>query len=176
MHRRVDPLFVCENFTLCFCMGSARLSFGPFVYDPVTGSLWRDGKSVATGPRPAALLGMLLEAEGRVVTKVDLMERAWPGLAVEEGNLTVQIATLRKLLGLRPDGTDWIVTVPRVGYRLPRQDDAGMAPAAPQPPSVAVLPFVNLGGDADQDYFADGVVTEIITALARFHSFSVVSR
>ncbi len=104
------------------------------------------------------------------------MDRAWPGLAVEEGNLTVQIATLRKILGARPDGTEWIVTVPRVGYRLPRQDDAGMAPVAPQPPSVAVLPFVNLGGDADQDYFADGVVTEIITALARFRSFSVVSR
>jgi tetratricopeptide (TPR) repeat protein len=68
---------------------------------------------------------LLLEAEGRVVTKADLMERAWPGLTVEEGNLTVQIATLRKLLGARPDGTEWIVTVPRVGYRLPRQDDAG---------------------------------------------------
>ncbi|MBB4331334.1 winged helix-turn-helix domain-containing tetratricopeptide repeat protein [Rhizobium leguminosarum] len=157
-------------------MGSSTLSFGPFLYDPVTGSLWREGKSIATGPRPAALLGLLLEAEGRAVTKADLMDRAWPGLAVEEGNLTVQIATLRKILGARPDGTEWIVTVPRVGYRLPRRDDAGMAPVAPQPPSVAVLPFVNLGGDVDQDYFADGVVTEIITALARFRSFSVVSR
>ncbi|WP_132573184.1 winged helix-turn-helix domain-containing tetratricopeptide repeat protein [Rhizobium sp. BK008] len=155
-------------------MGSSRLSFGPFLYDPVTGSLWRDGKSVAAGPRPAALLGLLLEAEGRVVTKADLIDRAWTGLAVEEGNLTVQIAALRKLLGARPDGTEWIVTVPRVGYRLPRQEDGG--PVASQPPSVAVLPFVNLGGDADQDYFADGVVAEIITALARFRSFSVVSR
>ncbi|MGO7643925.1 winged helix-turn-helix domain-containing tetratricopeptide repeat protein [Rhizobium ruizarguesonis] len=157
-------------------MSSSRLSFGPFLYDPVTGSLWRDGKSVATGPRSVALLGLLLEAEGRVVTKADLMERAWPGLTVEEGNLTVQIATLRKLLGARPDGTEWIVTVPRVGYRLPRQDDAGIAPVAPQAPSVAVLPFVNLGGDADQDYFADGVAAEIITALSRFRSFSVVSQ
>ncbi|NEJ73502.1 tetratricopeptide repeat protein [Rhizobium phaseoli] len=157
-------------------MGNSTLSFGPFLCDPVTGSLWREGKSVAIGPRPTALLGMLLEVEGRVVTKADLMERAWPGLAVEEGNLTVQIATLRKLLGPRPDGTEWIVTVPRVGYRLPRQDDAGVASVAPQPPSLAVLPFANLGGDVDQDYFADGVVTEIITALARFRSFSVVSR
>ncbi|ARQ59551.1 UNVERIFIED_ORG: TolB-like protein/Tfp pilus assembly protein PilF [Rhizobium etli] len=153
-------------------MGSSTLSFAPFLYDPRTGSLWREGKPVATGPRPAALLGLLLEAEGRVVTKADLMERAWPGLAVEEGNLTVQIAALRRLLGVRADGTDWIVTVPRVGYRLPRQDEAASA----QPPTVAVLPFVNLGGDADQDYFADGVVTDIITALARFRSFSVVSR
>ncbi|PDT10080.1 winged helix-turn-helix domain-containing protein [Rhizobium sp. M1] len=157
-------------------MGSSTLSFGPFLYDPVTASLWREGRAVATGPRPAALLGLLLEAEGRVVTKADLMDRVWPGLAVEEGNLTVQIAALRKLLGARPNGTDWIVTVPRVGYRLPRQEDAGAATVAPQPPSVAVLPFVNFGGDADQDYFADGVVTEIITALARFRSFSVVSR
>ncbi|MBB2696609.1 UNVERIFIED_ORG: TolB-like protein/Tfp pilus assembly protein PilF [Rhizobium esperanzae] len=157
-------------------MGSSTLSFGPFLYDPATGSLRREGKPVATGQRPAALLGRLLEAEGRVVTKADLMERAWPGLAVEEGNLTVQIAALRKLLGARPDGMDWIVTVPRVGYRLPRQGDAASAPAGPQPPTVAVLPFVNLGGDADQDYFADGVVTDIITALARFRSFSVVSR
>ena len=157
-------------------MGSSTLSFGPFLYDPATGSLRREGKPVATGQRPAALLGLLLEAEGRVVTKADLMERAWQGLAVEERNLTVQIAALRKLLGARPNGMDWIVTVPRVAYRLPRQDDAASAPAGPQPPTVAVLPFVNLGGDADQDYFADGVVTDIITALARFRSFSVVSR
>jgi DNA-binding response OmpR family regulator len=92
-------------------MGNSTLSFGPFLCDPVTGSLWREGKSVAIGPRPTALLGMLLEVEGRVVTKADLMERAWPGPAVEEGNLTVQIATLRKLLGPKPDGTEWIVTV-----------------------------------------------------------------
>jgi DNA-binding winged helix-turn-helix (wHTH) protein len=63
------------------------------------------------------LLCALLQAPGQVLSKSALMEAAWPGLVVEESNLTVQIAALRKLLGPQPDGRDWIVTVPTVGYR-----------------------------------------------------------
>ena len=87
----------------------------------------------------------------------------------------MQIAALRKALGPRDDGGEWIVTVPRVGYRLMR-GDVPAAAAAPMLPSLAVLPFQNMSSDPQQDYFVDGVVEDIITALSRFKSFAVVSR
>lgn len=141
--------------------------------DPARGLL-RDGKPLPVGQRGIALLAALLEAEGEAVPKADLMDRAWPGLAVEEGNLTVQIAALRKALGKGSNGQEWIVTVPRLGYRL----STGPPPpgASVGGPALAVLPFQNLVVDAGQDYFCDGIVTEIITALARFKSFAVVAR
>src|SRR5690606_968607 len=111
-----------------------------------------------------------------VVGKAELMECGWPGTIVEEGNLSVQIAALRKALGQAPDGTEWIITVPRTGYRLLRPGAVPQAQALPARPTLAVLPFTNLGGDAEQSYFADGVVEDIITALSRFRSFAVVAR
>lgn len=161
-------------------MDEAQHTFGPFVLTPGR-ELRRDGQPVALGPRALAMLETMLEARGEIVTKAEMLERVWPGVTVEEGNITVQIAALRKELGTRPGGEDWIVTVPRVGYRLVRA--ASPTPAeAQQPadaggkPSVAVLPFVNLSGDASRDYFADGLVEDLITALSRFKSFAVVSR
>jgi TolB-like protein/Tfp pilus assembly protein PilF len=104
------------------------------------------------------------------------MERVWPGTSVEEGNLTVQMAALRKALGQRADNSDWITTVARIGYRLSTEDaQPPREPASPLP-SLAVLPFHNLSGDATQDYFADGIVDDLITALSRFKTFAVVSR
>ncbi|TIU57842.1 MAG: transcriptional regulator, partial [Mesorhizobium sp.] len=85
--------------------------FGPFVFAPALGELRRDGKPIALGQKGAALLEALLKAEGGVVSRQELMDSVWPGMAVEEGNLSVQIATLRKLLGVDPDGREWIATV-----------------------------------------------------------------
>jgi len=158
-------------------MDAPQHSFGPFVLTPGR-ELRRDGQPVPLGPRALLMLETMLEAHGEIVTKAEMLERVWPGVTVEEGNITVQIAALRKELGSRPGGEEWIVTVPRVGYRLVR----GAASAAPASadaggkPSVAVLPFVNLSGDASRDYFADGLVEDLITALSRFKSFAVVSR
>lgn len=158
-------------------MQSSALTFGPFVLDPASGTLRRDGNPVALGQRSLALLESLVAADGQVVSKADLMDHAWPGTFVEEGNLTVQIAALRKSLGRRPDGLDWIVTVPRVGYRLISAWPASVEPhAAAGLPALAVMPFQNLSGDNAEDYFADGVVSDTITALARFKSFAVVAR
>ena len=148
--------------------------FGPFVLDAGSGTLQPDGKVLAVGQRGLVLLEALVEAEGKVVAKAELMEKAWPGTIVEEGNLTVQIAALRKALGAAPDGQEWIVTVPRVGYRLVRPN--AVEATSPAPPALAVLPFANLSGDAEQEYFADGVVEDVITALSRFRNFSVIAR
>ncbi|MEO7222371.1 MAG: winged helix-turn-helix domain-containing tetratricopeptide repeat protein, partial [Devosia sp.] len=153
-------------------------SFGPFVLSPGK-ELRRDGKVVPVGQRGLLLLEAMLAAEGEVVTKAEIFEKVWPGVTVEEGNITVQVAALRKELGTGPDGREWIVTVPRIGYRLVHDTP----PAAPAPsvedqgkPNLAVLPFANLSSDPNRDYFADGIVEDLITALSRFKSFSVVSR
>ena len=159
-------------------MGAEPISFGPFVLDRGSATLLGGGKPIAIGQRGYPLLEALATAEGPV-TKADLIEAAWPGTIVEEGNLTVQIAALRKALGPRPDGQEWIVTVPRVGYRLVRAGPpvgAGEEEPGSLRPSIAVLPFQNLSGDPAQDYFADGIVEDITTALSSFHSFAVIAR
>jgi TolB-like protein len=157
-------------------MADATPVFGPFSLDRSGKVLLRDGTPVDVGQRGIALLKALIEARGSTVTKAELLELAWPDVVVEEGNLTVQIASLRKVLGPRPEGGDWIATVPRVGYRLIMA--AAQAPDIPANvwPSIAVLPFDNLSGDPEQEYFADGMVEDIITALSRFNSFAVVAR
>ncbi len=99
-------------------MRGEALSFGPFLLNPENGTLFRDGELVAIGQRGALLLGALLQRHGEVLTKAELMDAAWPGTAVEESNLSVQIASLRKLLGPSPIGGEWIATIPRVGYRF----------------------------------------------------------
>jgi len=147
----------------------SELKFGPF--ELLESEVRRDGRPLTVGHRALALLTALAKVDAPV-SKSALMEAGWPGTIVEEGNLTVQISALRKALGRRDDGQEWIVTVPRVGYRLIR-GATGQAdvPAAPIVlPIVAVLPFQNIGGDPEQKYFADGMVEEITMALSRFKS------
>jgi TolB-like protein len=163
-------------------MPAEPVAFGPFLLNPDNRILLRDGEPIAVGQRGALLLGALLKNPGQVRTKAELMDAAWPGTAVEESNLSVQIASLRKLLGPSPNGGEWIATIPRVGYRLIAEPEAQPAvhTRVGQPemvvPSLAVLPFQNLSGDPEQDYFADGIVEDIITALSRFKSFAVIAR
>src|SRR6516225_5965847 len=99
-------------------MLARRVTFGPFLLNAEVGTLLRDGEPIAVGGRGVRLLQALLERPGEVVTKAELMDAAWPGMAVEESNLTVQIALLRKALSPSPDGRDWIATMPRIGYRF----------------------------------------------------------
>jgi TolB-like protein/DNA-binding winged helix-turn-helix (wHTH) protein len=153
-----------------------KQSFGPFVLDPEGRALNRDGTRVVVGQRGLALLRALLDADGQPVSKGVLLERGWPGTIVEEVNLSVQIAALRKALGTTSDGEAWITTVPRVGYRLLQRPAPGVVAGAKSLPTVAVLPFHNLSGDAEQEYFADGIVDDLIAALSRFRSVVVVAR
>ena len=164
---------------------SGKLTFGSFVLDVERGMLLRDGRPLVVSSKGLQLLRVLLEAPGQVLGKTDLMEAAWPGVAVEESNLSVQIAALRKQLGSSPDGGEWIATVPRVGYRFVGPMAAANAtshlPAESvretlQRSSIAVLPFTNLSGSSDQQYFGDAIANDIITALTRFRWFSVVAR
>src|SRR4051794_14335446 len=99
---------------LCYDFPMHTSMFGQFAFHRGSGTLTREGKHIPLGARSSALLGVLLDAQGSVVSKGDLMERVWPGTTVEEGNLTVQVATLRKALGQRADNSEWIVTVARI--------------------------------------------------------------
>ena len=160
-----------------------RLAFGPFEFDAESGCLFRDNRLVAIGARGSSLLAALLAANGRVVTKSALIDAAWPGLAIEESNLSVQIAALRKVMGPAPDGTEWIVTVPRVGYRFSGSTekpaiglDSEAHSDAKFGPRIAVLPFDNLGGEPGRQYLSDGITDDLIMSLARFRWFRVASR
>jgi TolB-like protein/Tfp pilus assembly protein PilF len=164
--------------------------FGPFHLDPSADILFRGNKPVALGQRAVALLRLLTERVGQPVSKDELIECAWPGLSVEESNLTVQIAALRRVFGAEPGGVGWIETLPRHGYRFTGpvitadEDETPSAPTSevapplmlPDKPSIAVLPFDNLSGDPEQEYFADGIVEEITTALSRFRHLFVIAR
>jgi TolB-like protein len=168
-------------------MSDKRFVFGPFLLDPGIGMLSRLGMPVPVGYRGALLLGAFLKRPGEVLTKSDLMDAAWPGVAVEEANLSVQIASLRKLLGPATNGGEWIATVPRVGYRFVGAVDRQLVESSarvgeqelPEPglgPSIVVLPFGNLSDDPEQEFFADGLTEDIITALARFRWLFVCAR
>jgi TolB-like protein len=141
---------------------------------PARRILLLDGEEVALGARAFDLLAYLHAHAGRVVTKAELLEAVWADLNVEESNLTVQIAALRKLIGSRA-----IATVPGVGYQLTLVAGAPAAPAEalplPDKPSLAVLPFANLTGDPSKDYLVDGIVSDLIAALSRIPAFFVIA-
>jgi TolB-like protein len=168
-------------------MVGQRFTFGPFVLSPEAGTLLRHGEPVPIGYRAFLLLTALLSRPGEVLTKSVLIDAAWQGAAVEETNLSVQMASLRKHLGPLPDGAEWITTIPRVGYRFVGSVESNAAIArrnavasskmeAGNGPSLAVLPFVNLSDDREQEYFADGMVEDIIAGLSRLRWLSVIAR
>ena len=162
------------------------LTFGPFILDRQSGRLLREGLPVAVSSRGLRLLEALVSSRDRVLTKTELMKAAWGDAAVEDSNLSVQIAALRKQLGPTTDGGDWIITVPRVGYRfvgppltepIERMTEPTASPArGERRSSIAVLPFANLSGDKEQEYLADGITEDIIIALTRFRWFFVIAR
>jgi TolB-like protein len=169
---------------------------GPFRLDVEAEILFRGAEPAMLGRRAVAVLRALVERPGIPVSKDALIEAAWAGLSVEENNLSVQIAALRRVFGEEPGGDRWIETLPRRGYRFvgpasigdedtvaaaalvssfPKAADSPILTLPPQP-SIAVLPFQNMSGDSEQEYFADGIVEEIITALTRFRSLFVIAR
>ncbi|WP_409761455.1 winged helix-turn-helix domain-containing protein [Aestuariivirga sp.] len=166
-------------------MDDPRYVFGRFEYDPRRRILLKDGMRIGIGPRALALLEILLNAGGKTVTKADLIEGAWKDAEIEESNLTVQIANLRKILGRSRSGSDWIVTVQRSGYQFNDPDQRvksihGDLPADPattvKPLALAVLPFRNLSSDPEQKFFADGLTEDITTALGRLKGLLVIAR
>src|SRR5262245_29040733 len=133
----------------------------------------------------------------RVVTKDDLLNAVWGGRIVSESTLTSHINAVRKAIGDNGEQQRLIRTVPRKGFRFVGDVREAPSPAGlsalqaesarpnepsapvltlPDSPSIAALPFVNLSGDPEQEYFADGVVEDIITELSRIRWLFVIAR
>ena len=174
-----------------------RFLFEDYVLDLDRRELRRGSEWVQTGPQVFDLLVYLVRNRERVVSKDDLLEAVWTGRIVSESTLTSHINAARKAVGDSGDEQKLIRTVARKGFRFvgdvteeapaaaggpatsavtPAPDRAAPALALPDKPSVAVLPFQNLSGDPEQEYFADGMVEDIITALSRMRWLFVIAR
>src|SRR6266852_3429423 len=108
--------------------------FGNFRCDPREHLLLCNGKPVSLSPKSFEILVALIQNNGRLLTKDELMQQVWPDSFVEEANLTVNISALRKVLGETPAGQQYIETVPKRGYRFvtpvtERRDDGKPGPA-----------------------------------------------
>ena len=168
-------------------VGNARpvYRFGSFILDTSRACL-RDGeREIELRPKSFDILRYLVERPGRLLSKDELMQAIWPNLFVTDDSLTRCISDVRQALG--HEGRRMIKTVPKRGYLFAVPVQTGetvLAPAADAPatreliegPSVAVLPFTNLSGDAAQDYLSDGITEDIINELSCFSSLSVIAR
>ena len=116
--------------------------FGPFRLDAAQGLLLRDGKPVPLTPKAYETLLALVESEGRLLSKEELLKRVWPDTFVEEGNLTHNVWTLRKTLGEEEEGAKYIETIPRRGYRFVASvtEGFGAEEGAASSPAPAVAP------------------------------------
>ena len=167
-------------------MENEEISFGRFRLDLGRRELLRDGQPVRLRGRALGILCALAEANGEIVSKDELMTQLWHGRVVEEGNLHVHISALRKALDEHGEGHSYVVTVPSRGYRLvglgevqslgSNENVPAQRLPLPDKPSIAVLAFENLSGDPAQEYFADGMVEEIINALSRIRWLFVIAR
>jgi TolB-like protein len=148
------------------------------------GGLYRRDQSgafvaIPIGSRALEILAVLVARPGELVTRDEIIQKVWPGSIVEYSNLPVQIAALRRVLDAGRPGQSCIQTLPGRGYRFAgavSRTPATATSSLPEKASIAVLPFTNLSGDPEQEYFADGMVEEIITALSRIRWLFVIAR
>jgi TolB-like protein len=164
--------------------------FEDYALDTDRRELRRGAQQIAVEPQVFDLLVYLVQNRERVVTKDDLLDAVWAGRFVSESNLSTRINAARKAIGDSGEDQRLIHTVARKGFRFvgvvsSAPESAGevaetaKTPTAlplPDKPSIAVLPFDNMSGDPEQEYFADGMVEEIITALSRFRQLFVIAR
>ena len=172
--------------------------FGEFTLDADQKVLLRHGKPLLLAPKVLETLLTLVQNSGRIIEKEELMTRLWPDTFVEDSNLTYTIVQLRKTLGDDARHPRYIETVPKRGYRFivdveevlsdtqvagvglieGEQARAGRSGviAGRRIGSIAVLPFLDLSPDRDQDYFCEGLADELINSLASLPNLHVVSR
>lgn len=159
--------------------------FGDYVLDPQRRELSHRAEVVPVGPQVFDLLLHLVRSRDRVVSKDDLLKAVWSGRIVSESTITSHINAVRKAIGDTGEEQRLLRTFARKGFRFigevgerPCSESREAAPAlvVPDKPSIAVLPFHNLSGDPEQEYFADGVVEDVIAALSRMRWLFVIAR
>src|SRR5512144_378766 len=172
--------------------------FGDHTLDADRRELRRGAEAISVEPQVFDLLIYLVENRDRVVSKDDLIASIWGGRVVSDSTLTSRINAARKAVGDSGGNQKLIRTIARKGLRFVgdvrvgplnvdsvdlmsrAQGDAqeSSRPALPLPdrPAIAVLPFVNLSGDPEQEYFSDGISEDIIAALSKLRWFFVIAR
>jgi TolB-like protein len=163
-----------------------RYSFDEYELDTDRRELHCNGDLVSLEPQVFDLLKFLIQNRDRVVSRDDLIAAIWGGRIVSESALTSRINAVRSAVGDSGNDQRRIRTLPRKGIRFiaaVQEEPAklGAAVAAepislPEMPSIAVLPFTNMSGDSEQDYFADGMAEEIITAMSRCKWLFIIAR
>ena len=163
-----------------------RYLFEDYALDADCRELLRGTERVCVEPQVFDLLHYLIRNRDRVVSKDDVLAAVWNGRIVSESALSTRLNAARLALGDSGETQRLIRTFPRKGLRfvgMVREEEggAGRSPTAPPPgisdrASIAVLPFANLSSDPEQDYFTDGIVEDIITALSRNRAFFVIAR
>ena len=160
--------------------------------DPERRELRRADALVAVEPQVFDLIDFLVRNRERVVTRDDLLDAVWNGRVVSESTLASRINAARRALNDTGEEQRLIRTVARKGVRFvgaveeaerkdasPAPDASGAAPSVlplPDRPAIAVLPFTNLSGEPEQEYFSDGISEDIITALSKLRWFFVIAR
>ena len=140
----------------------AAYCFGRFELNPATRQLLVEGQPVTLGARAFDVLLALIERRGRLISKSDLLDAAWPGLAVEENNLQVQVSTLRKVVGERT-----ITTVPGRGYQFTAEVTEAQAPVRKGLPRSNVPRRLTrfIGHEADLGEYEKTVTTNRLVTL-----------
>ena len=168
--------------------------FENYCLDADRRELKRGSELITIGPKVFDILLFLVQNREQVVTRDNLLQAMWGGRIVSESTLTSHINAVRKAIGDTGKEQRLIRTVSRRGLRFVGQIEARQLPASilarapdiagekltpilglPDSPSIAVLPFRNLSGNVEQDYFADGIVEDIITALSRIRWLFVIA-
>jgi len=165
--------------------------FADHTLDTATRELRHGSDAVAVEPQVFDLLVHLVENRDRVVSKEDLIASVWGGRIVSDSTLTSRINAARRALGDSGEAQKLIRTIARKGLRFvgdvhTRSAHGGptLVPdvhepagaATPDRPVIAVLPFLNMSGDPEQEYFSDGISEDIITALSKLRWFFVIAR
>jgi TolB-like protein/Tfp pilus assembly protein PilF len=153
-----------------------RSLFEDYVLDVDRRELSRGGKPLPVEPKVFDLLAFLIDNRERVVSKDDLIASVWKGRVVSEAALTTCINAARSVIGDSGRAQRLIKTLPRKGFRFVGSVHESHDLIVPDKPSIAVLPFTNLSSDATQEYFAQGVVEEVITTLSRMRWLFVIAR
>jgi TolB-like protein len=164
-------------------MADRALAFGRYRLEPRVGLMCGD-RDVHLTPKALALLSFIAGRPGEVIAKEDLFGAVWPNVAVGDAALVTCMQELRKALGDNARRPRYVETVHRRGYRFVakvasienRTNESAPGLPLPDKPSIAVLPFDNMSGDPDQDYFTDGILEDLITGLARIHWLFVIAR
>jgi TolB-like protein/Tfp pilus assembly protein PilF len=153
------------------------MRFGRFELDLTSGELRKAGRKVALPPKAFQVLKALLERPGEVVTREELRARLWAADTFVEfdDSLNHAVKKLRQALRDSAENPEFIETLPRHGYRLVASRVRATEPR-PRIRSLAVLPMVNLSGDPQQEYFADGMTDVLITDLSKIQAVKVISR